>query len=88
MTLLFGSRADGSAKSDSDYDIVFIISESSLTSIQRAQKAHRALMRAEIYTPADLFLFTPQEFEQEKILFHSIPEIASNVGVEVPLDPP
>src|SRR5690348_1779978 len=84
---LFGSRADGSARAESDYDIVLVISTSPLSPLQRAQAAHEALWDAQIHLPTDLFIYTIEEFEKRKSLFNSIAEIAFSTGVEVTLDP-
>lgn len=84
--LLFGSRANGSPHSGSDYDLAFVITESSMTPLERAQKAHRDLWNSNVRVPTDIFIYTIEEFERGKELFNSIPEIASNMGVEVELD--
>ncbi len=40
---LFGSRANGTAKSDSDYDLFLIIKDSDQTKIERMQEANQVL---------------------------------------------
>jgi len=58
---LFGSRARGDNRPDSDYDLMVIVSQSDLPPHRRAQAAHRALHG--IRVAADMLVWTHEEFE-------------------------
>lgn len=80
---LFGSRAADTATSESDYDLVFIVANSSLSPIERSQCAHMALWDAGVRVATDIFVYTHEEFAKGKGLFNSIAEIASSTGIEI-----
>jgi predicted nucleotidyltransferase len=59
---LFGSRARRDAGPDSDYDLMVIVSESTLTPYRRAGQAYRAIFG--LGFPADVIVWTRDEFER------------------------
>jgi predicted nucleotidyltransferase len=64
---LFGSRARGDDRADSDYDIMVIVPESDVPPHRRAQLAHRALRG--VRAAADILVSTRHEFDR----FLSVP---------------
>ncbi len=58
---LFGSKARHDADSDSDYDIMVIVSESDLPGYRRDQIAYRSLLG--IGVAKDVLVWTRKEFE-------------------------
>ena len=59
---LFGSRARGDSREDSDYDFMVIVSDSDLPPHLRAQHAHLALRDVRVAT--DLLVWTRPEFDR------------------------
>jgi predicted nucleotidyltransferase len=66
---LFGSRARGDWREDSDYDLMVIVSDSDDPPHRRAQLAYRELWRAA--AGKDILVWTRDEFE------HFLPVVAS-----------
>lgn len=60
---LFGSRARGDARPESDYDLLVVVDRSSEPSHRRAQAGYRALRG--IMLPLDLLVWTRSEFERQ-----------------------
>jgi predicted nucleotidyltransferase len=60
--LLFGSHAWGEPGSDSDLDLMVIVSDSDLPPAQRAMRAHRCLQGLEV--PKDILVRTRAEVER------------------------
>ncbi len=56
--ILFGSRARGMARSDSDYDLL-VIAESTESRYRRAARLYAAL--ADVPVEADVLVYTPAE---------------------------
>lgn len=59
---LFGSRARGDHRDDSDYDIMVVVAGSDLAPHHRAQHAHVALRGVRI--GADILVWTRPEFDR------------------------
>ena len=59
---LFGSRARGDSRADSDYDLMVVVHESDLPPHRRAQHAHLALR--DVRVAADILVWTRQEFDR------------------------
>lgn len=78
---LFGSRASGVARPDSDYDLLLVVKESDLQPFQRMQEAHRLLW--DLHRSVDVFIFTETEFESWKDDFGSIANTVATEGVEL-----
>lgn len=81
---LFGSRANGTAKKNSDYDFVMVISDPKKSSIDEMSRA-RSLIFKNHGVIADVFIYSEKEFDQWKDEFNSIPETALNTGKEIDL---
>lgn len=63
MVIVFGSVATGTAKDDSDLDIL-VVMESDMKLAKRASMIYRAL--AGEYVPMDIIVLTPEEFEEHR----------------------
>ncbi len=59
--ILFGSRARGTASSDSDYDIL-VVADSELPFEDRVFRARRAVR--DVRAPKDIFVLTPAEYRE------------------------
>lgn len=78
---LFGSRANGSANQDSDYDLFLVVKESSLPRRERMTKALRLLWGCGV--AVDVFVYTEDEFNDWKDEFSSIPHTVATEGMEL-----
>ncbi len=78
---LFGSRANGTAHPDSDYDLVLVVKASDRSRLDRMEQARLALKGLGV--SADVFIYTESEFDDWKDEFSSIPETALNTGREL-----
>lgn len=81
---LFGSRANGTAKKDSDYDFVMVVPTPKKSSIDEMSRA-RSLIFKKHDISADIFIYSEKEFDEWKDEFNSIPETALNTGKEIEL---
>ncbi len=81
---LFGSRANGTARADSDYDFVMVVPDAKKSSTEEMSKV-RELIYQKYQVPADIFIYSEKEFEDWKDEFSSIPETALNTGKELEL---
>ena len=82
---LFGSRADGTHRPDSDYDFVLVVpgnKKARFTNMDRA----RELLSDKFKVSADVFVYSQREFDDWKDDFSSIPETALNTGQEIDLE--
>lgn len=78
---LFGSRVNGNARPDSDYDLFLIIKESKLSRHERMVQALRLLWGSKVR--ADIFIYTEDEFNDWKDEFSSIPHTVATEGLEL-----
>jgi predicted nucleotidyltransferase len=78
---LFGSRAKGNERPDSDYDLLLVVKSSDRGRLGRMDQA-RDVLRG-IKAGADVFVYTQAEFDEWKDEFSSIPETAVNTGMEL-----
>ncbi len=78
---LFGSRAKGTSRDNSDYDVFFIVRESNLHPIERMQKAGRLLWG--IGALVDVFIYTEEEFNEWKDEFNSLANTVATEGKEL-----
>lgn len=81
---LFGSRSNGNAKKNSDYDFVIVVSDPKKSSIEEMSRA-RSLIFKNYNVSADIFIYSEQQFDEWKDEFNSIPETALNTGKEIDL---
>jgi uncharacterized protein len=81
---LFGSRAAGSAKKDSDYDFVAVVPKKKGLRMNNWQRTYEKIHN-ECGVSADVFVYSEKEFETWKDEFSSIPETALNTGKEIKL---
>lgn len=82
---LFGSRANGTHRADSDYDFVLVVPgdrKSRVTNLARGSE----LLREKFGVSADIWVYSQREFKEWKDEFSSIPETAVNTGREIDLD--
>lgn len=75
---LFGSRAREQEGPDSDYDLMIIVSTSSLPRYRREQKAFRALYG--INVPKEVIVLTRKEFESKRSVVCSLPATVNREG--------
>jgi len=81
---LFGSRSNGSSRSDSDYDFVIVVEKTDRTRIENMGIARQAI-RSAVGVSADVFVYDQFEFDEWKNEFSSIPETALTMGQELSL---
>jgi uncharacterized protein len=81
---LFGSRASGKARPDSDYDFVLVVPENTKARWENMEKA-RHLLHEKCNISADVFVYSQKEFDGWQNEFSSIPETAKNTGMEIDL---
>ena len=80
---LFGSRARGDHKPESDYDLVLVIESSNVDMHARNIKAGEILWG--VKAAVDVFVYTRAEFDKMKDQFSSIAELAVFEGQELDL---
>ena len=80
---LFGSRANGTHRKDSDYDFVAVVKRRQGDRVDNMIRAKKTL--AHLQVKADVFVYSEKEFEEWKDEFCSIPETAVSTGKEIPL---
>lgn len=80
---LFGSRANGTHRTDSDYDFVLVVP--GLKNRENAEVKARSLLLNEYGISADVFIYNKKDFNEWKDELSSIPETALNTGREFDL---
>lgn len=80
---LFGSRANGSHRTDSDYDFVMVVP--GLKNRHAAEVKARSLILNQHGVSADIFIYSVEDFEEWADELSSIPETALNTGKELDL---
>jgi predicted nucleotidyltransferase len=78
---LFGSRANGTASEDSDYDLLLIVKSSDKSPIDRAREARLLLWGRTV--SVDIFVYTETEFNDSKNEFSSIAHTVATEGLEL-----
>lgn len=81
---LFGSRANGTAHEDSDYDFVVVVPENNKSRGENMEVA-RSLLHKKCNVSADVFVYSEKEFDEWKNELNSIPETAASLGREIDL---
>jgi predicted nucleotidyltransferase len=77
--ILFGSRAWGQPRPDSDYDLFVVVSESEDRPLQRAVKAHECL--SELGISKDVVISTRERFDRMSRVPASLEAKIRNRGV-------
>jgi predicted nucleotidyltransferase len=80
---LFGSRAYGTPRNESDYDILLVVEKTEHSRWDNMSKARDVL--SDLDTPAEVFVYSIDEFNDWKHELNTIAEAAYNLGVEIPL---
>ncbi|HEY9869511.1 MAG TPA: nucleotidyltransferase domain-containing protein [Candidatus Obscuribacterales bacterium] len=78
---LFGSRARGSARLESDYDFLVVVSNNSPDELKSAGKAYEALWGVTV--PVDVVVWTQEEFDKRLHIRTSLPAEVSREGMLV-----
>ena len=78
---LFGSRARGTADSNSDYDIYLVVKDSKKSQFERMDEANFVLWGREV--PVDVFIYTEDEFAQASTVMSSISHTVATEGLEL-----
>jgi predicted nucleotidyltransferase len=82
--ILFGSRANGTATKESDYDFVMVVKGANDNQWDEISRARNLLVKVGV--DADVFIYSESEFDEWKGEFSSIPEVASTTGHEINLN--
>ncbi len=80
----FGSRSQGTHRSNSDYDFVVVVERNEHSQIENLMKGKE--LTRHLPVSADLFVYSESEFNDWKEDFNSIPEVAVSTGQEVDLE--
>lgn len=78
---LFGSRAKGTEKPTSDYDLFLIVKKSEVSAAKRMTEAHEILWG--LWVPVDVFIYTEEEFEEWKNELNTIANTVFSEGKEI-----
>lgn len=78
---LFGSRARGDYRPDSDYDLLLVVDKADVGRLDRMTQAREVLSGLDV--SADVFVYTVNEFNEWKDQFSSIPETVLREGQEL-----
>jgi len=81
---LFGSRANGNAKKESDYDFVMVLPKFRGDRMVAWERCHD-LIYEQFGILVDVFTYSDSEFNKYKSEFSSIPETAASTGQELDL---
>jgi predicted nucleotidyltransferase len=82
---LYGSRANGSARPDSDYDFVMVLSEFDSKNQYELMSSITSTLRNELDVEVQVWTYSEYDFLDWKDEFSSIPETALNTGLELSL---
>ena len=82
---LFGSRANGTHRPDSDYDFVLVVPGDRRARVRNLARG-RELIREKFNVSADIWVYSQREFNEWKDEFSSIPETAIKTGREIDLE--
>jgi uncharacterized protein len=79
---LYGSRANGNARPDSDYDFVMVLPEFKGNRFDMMSTISKALKQSTSET-VQVWVYSQEDFDALKDDFSSIPETAMNTGREI-----
>ncbi|MEK6773208.1 MAG: nucleotidyltransferase domain-containing protein [Bdellovibrionota bacterium] len=80
---LFGSRAKGTERPNSDYDLFLIVEKSDLPMARRMAEAEKTLWG--LWSPIDVFIYTEEEFEEWKNELNTVANTVFSEGRELPI---
>jgi uncharacterized protein len=75
---LFGSRARGDAREDSDYDVLVIVPKSTLPYLERMRAGSR--LTRDLAVEVQVVVLTEAEFDQDTPIIASLPSRANREG--------
>ncbi len=76
---LFGSQARGEVGENSDYDLMMVVSDSTLPQYRRDQEAFRTLIG--VGASKDILVLTRNEFNQKQKVICSLPATVAREGI-------
>ncbi len=76
---LFGSQARGEIGENSDYDLMMVVSDSTLPQYRRDQEAFRTLIG--VGASKDILVLTRNEFNQKQKVICSLPATVAREGI-------
>lgn len=76
---LFGSQARGEETSDSDFDLLLVVSDSALPRYRRDQAAFRVLVG--VGASKDVLVLTRKEFDRQRSVVCSLPALVEREGL-------
>ncbi len=82
---LYGSRANGNARPDSDYDFVAVVPEFDSKNRYDVMSKISSQLWKELDVEVQVWVYSQTDFDDWKDEFSSIPETAVNTGIEVNL---
>ena len=82
---LYGSRANGTHREDSDYDFVMVLPEFDRKNRFDMMMRLSSQFQKEIGVEVQVWVYSESEFNDWKDEFSSIPETALNTGKEIEL---
>lgn len=82
---LYGSRATGNARPDSDYDFVAVVPQFDSSARYDVMSKISAQLWKDLDVEVQVWVYSESQFDDWKDEFSSIPETALNTGIEVNL---
>ena len=82
---LYGSRATGDARPNSDYDFVAVIPEFDSKNRYALMTKLSSKLWQELDAEIQVWVYSQTEFDDWKDEFSSVPEMALNTGIEISL---
>lgn len=82
---LYGSRANGTARTDSDYDFVIVLPQFDAKNRYTVMSQIKLKCWDTFGVSVQVWVYSQAEFDDWKDEFSSIPETALNTGIEVEL---
>jgi predicted nucleotidyltransferase len=83
--ILYGSRTNGTARPDSDYDFVMVLPQFDAKNRYAIMSQISSMCRSKFGVPVQVWVYSVADFNDWKDEFSSIPETALNTGIEVDL---
>jgi predicted nucleotidyltransferase len=82
---LYGSRANGTPRADSDYDFVMVLEKFDSKNRYEMMSRISSLFHQELNVEVQVWTYSAKDFDDWKDEFSSIPETALNTGKEIDL---